>query len=63
MERKKIQQAVKDRKWQVFRTTLLNLPTEEKLKRLEDYRRKHRTWQAHTQVENYINALKRGGLL
>ena len=63
MDKKTIQWAVNDKKWQVFRTTLLQLPTKEKLKRLEDYRRKHRTYKAQVQVENYINALKRGGLI
>jgi hypothetical protein len=57
--------AVANPVWQAFRKSLKGLPTEEKLDKLHDWlhnvgptsRRKQ------VQVDNYINALKRGGQL
>lgn len=64
-----------DESWQKFRLSLKGLPTEHKLNRLHEYRegimlynsahmgeaylpRRHQV-----QIDNYINALKRGGQL
>jgi hypothetical protein len=61
---------VKDTVWQAFREGLKGLSTERKLDKLAFYRdeallhwptAKQRNWKV--QVANYINALRRGGLL
>lgn len=63
MKRSDIQQAVKEPVWQTFRLSLRGLPTGEKLRKLKEYRKKHKGYFRQVQVENYINALKRAGLL
>jgi hypothetical protein len=60
-----IQEAVKDKKWQKFRLSLKGCATSVKLERLEGYllTTKADRWQFKCRVDNYINALKRGGQL
>lgn len=64
-----ISEAVKDPKWQAFRKSLKGIPTTDKLDKLHDWIVQHRDAQSivprliRVQVENYINALKRGGQL
>ena len=58
--------AVGDATWQTFRESLKGLSTTEKLKKLGVWR--HRSVgvisrRTEVQVDNYINALKRGGQL
>lgn len=60
---------VKDAEWQRFRLTLKGVPTTKKLEMLQ-IRRLYRLRQDSTlprryqvQIDNYINALKRGGQL
>lgn len=62
------QYAVADEAWQKFRLSLKGVPTKEKLAKLAAYRRAKmqngklpRRYQV--QIDNYINALKRGGQL
>ena len=61
--------AVKDDDWQALRLSLKGIPTEEKLDRLEEYmasidgRSANEAWRMHCRIDNYINALKRGGQL
>lgn len=60
---------VQDQEWQEFRLSLKGLPTESKLIRLDA--RRHELLAANgnlernhqVQIDNYINALKRGGQL
>lgn len=58
-----ILQAVKDPDWQTFRLSLKGLSTADKLKRLETYRNTHEGRVDEVRVDNYINALLRGGQL
>ena len=59
--------AVRDDNWQAFRRSLKGITTEEKLKRLLWYRRNAsdpgNTKAIYIRVDNYINALLRGGQL
>jgi len=58
--------AVQDVKWQAFRTSLLNLPLDEKHSRLTHYVTSAPVGTEQirkVQVTNYVNALKRGGLI
>lgn len=61
-----------DVKWQGFRESLKGVSTEKKLDLLEAWLKRHKDTvgdsyeggsMAQTQVDNYINALKRGGQL
>jgi hypothetical protein len=64
LTRKEIQEAVADPEWQVFRLSLKGLSTERKLDKLDEWLQKHRgERRAQVQVENYENALRRGGFL
>ena len=63
MKRVDIAQAVKDKEWQTFRVSLKGLSTAAKLRKLKEYKRTRTGPRAHVQVENYINALKRAGLI
>jgi hypothetical protein len=79
MYRTEILSYVKDPAWQKFRESLKGLPTTEKLDRLAAYRKVHyrvgsnadlddMDWtplsRAHqVRIDNYINALRRGGQL
>lgn len=67
-----IGEAVRDEYWQAFRQTLKGLPTTTKLDKLKEYRDLHTarsnpfpivTAEAQVQIDNYLNALKRGGLI
>lgn len=59
----------KEAEWQRIRLSLKGLSTELKLDRLSAYAMKHHTdlnrvpRKIRVQIDNYINALKRGGLL
>ena len=59
--------AVDNNDWQEFRKSLKGLPTELKLSKLYWYRheegRGDDTGVVHCRVDNYLNALKRGGQL
>lgn len=59
--RTEIREAVRDEAWQKFRRSLKGLSTEEKLRKLRAWKRAHPGRKAEVQVQNYINALKRGG--
>ncbi len=61
IEQSEILEAVKDPTWQRFRISLKGLPTEVKLDRLSDWPIRDRKDQVR--VDNYLNALKRGGQL
>ena len=63
MKRADIQEAVDDKQWQTFRESLKGLSTAAKLRKLKEYERTRTGHRAHVQVENYINALKRAGLI
>lgn len=54
-----------DEDWQAFRRSMKGLPTPEKLSMLLSWQLKnsHRGRRTQVQVDNYINALKRGGQL
>lgn len=59
---------VQDVKWQEFRMSLKGLPTPTKLDKLDQYYYDntvlgHKNPRIQIQTSNYINALKRGGLL
>lgn len=59
---------VRDAEWQTFRVSLKGLSTEEKLKRLDCWRADHMDQgllplRNQVQIDNYLNALKRGGQL
>ena len=56
--------AVADSEWQKFRVSLKGLPTTEKLDRLDQYLFDNREQRpCRCRVDNYINALRRGGQL
>lgn len=55
--------AVGDKAWQEFRVSLKGLSTEDKLDKLLSWRKAHTDRRGQVQVDNYINALKRGGQL
>ena len=60
----KIQEAVKDSSWQLFRETLHNVPLIARLKKLNNWKTQHKNSEKSTiQVTNYINALKRAGMI
>lgn len=67
--REQIQVAVNDNYWQTFRVSLKGLSTSEKLARLEQYLIDHAdehgvvSSRDQCRVDNYINALRRGGQL
>jgi hypothetical protein len=64
LTRAEIAEAVADPVWQAFRLTLLSRSTPEKLIRLRRWREAHPGCRrTEVQVENYLNALKRGGLV
>jgi len=60
---------VRDNEWQNFRLSLKGLPTTEKLQRLSQRRQDKMDHlcvlprQEQVRIDNYINALKRGGQL
>lgn len=70
LSRGEIQKCVNNEEWQLFRQTLKGLPTHTKLQMLKDY-----LWEGtlsddveemrkrRVRVENYLNALRRGGEL
>ena len=67
--RKEIDIAINDDKWQAFRRSLKGLPTRDKLESLSDYLNVELDQgmsidvDKQIRVDNYINALKRGGQL
>lgn len=62
--RGEIETAVTDSAWQKFRLSLKGIPTEQKLDKLKEWQADHE-WDRYSrvQVQNYVNALKRGGQL
>lgn len=71
LQTQQIQQAISDQKWQEFRNSLKGLSTQEKLDKLEDYMMEGRVGgriseivsTRKVRVDNYVNALRRGGQL
>jgi hypothetical protein len=66
LTQQEIQDAVKNEDWQEFRKSLKGLPTEDKLEELFEYlctRTDIPFATAQIRVDNYINALLRGGQL
>lgn len=64
-----VKYCVQDEEWQKFRKSLKGLPTEEKLDKLYDWRDDCQfnhgivTRKCQVQIDNYVNALLRGGQL
>lgn len=58
-----IMAAIADPRWQRFRVSLKGEPTPHKLEMLEDYLVAYWSRTAQIRVDNYINALLRGGQL
>lgn len=58
-----ILRCVNDAKWQSFRKSLKGLSTAEKLRKLRSYKRNNSGRCVDVRVENYLNALRRGGQL
>lgn len=71
-----IHEAIADSRWQKFRISMKGVPTETKLDMLQDYLNTMTTvyecevedlkevdWKEQCRIDNYINALKRGGQL
>lgn len=54
---------VKNEAWQTFRKSLKGLSTAEKLRKLRSYKRNNSGRCVNVRVENYLNALRRGGQL
>jgi hypothetical protein len=66
LSRREIQECVNDDEWQLFRLSLKGLSTIEKLYRLRCYAQeegllREEERRREVRVENYLNALKRGG--
>lgn len=62
--REQIQRATKDMDWQHLRLEMKGMPTREKLQACADFlRRRGNDATARCCIDNYINALKRGGQL
>jgi hypothetical protein len=61
--REEITTHIKQSTWQNFRPTLYGLSTREKLAALRKFKASHKGRWVDVVVHNYINALKRGGLL
>ena len=55
--------AIKDAAWQKFRNSLHGLSTEAKMQKLAAWKSAHPGRKGVVQVENYKNALRRGGQL
>jgi hypothetical protein len=58
-----ILRCVDDAAWQKFRLSLKGLSTNEKLKKLRSYKANNSGRCVTVRVENYLNALRRGGQL
>lgn len=54
---------VQDEEWQEFRLSLKGKPTRIKLELLALWKESHPDRRGQVQVDNYLNALKRGGQL
>ena len=62
--RQEILSAINDTHWQNLRLSLKGVPTEQKLIKLKLWLEEQQfTTRSRIQVDNYINALKRGGQL
>ena len=58
-----IQAAVRDNVWQAFRLSLKGLSTTDKLRHLNNWVTSHTGRVNQIRIDNYINALLRGGQL
>lgn len=58
-----IKRCVEDPTWQAFRLKLKGLTLRAKFSHLCTYLQQHNSYQSRVQVTNYVNALKRGGLI
>lgn len=63
LQRSVILRAVRDPEWQEFRRSLKGLDTETKLDKLFERKEASSRWTSDVQIDNYINALLRGGQL
>lgn len=64
LERSKIAEAVKMKKWQLYRETLKGKSLKEKKHLLKIWLFKHNNSKnSQIQVQNYLNALKRAGII
>ena len=63
LTREQIKIAIQDEEWQFFRVSLKGQDTLAKLRLLSVWLAVHRGPNSSVQVENYVNALKRGGQL
>lgn len=63
LTRVEIQRAINNREWQELRTSLKGKSLREKLIELKKYYLEDKTEERYVRVVNYINALKRGGLI
>lgn len=63
--KEQIAEAVNNEHWQQFRRSLKGLPTSQKLNELRNYwvNYNHVNEKVRIRVDNYINALRRGGFL
>ena len=61
LSRDEIMRCIKNEQWQAFRKGLKGLSTQAKLARLRTWKSNHSGRCASVVVQNYINALKRGG--
>ena len=58
-----VQKYVKDAKWQILRENLGGKPLEQKFNMLKEYLRNNSGRAAEVRVANYVNALKRAGMI
>jgi hypothetical protein len=56
-----IQSAIRDANWQEFRLSLKGISTREKLNRLQGYLEEDSSQVRQIRVQNYLNAIARGG--
>jgi hypothetical protein len=62
LKKEEINKAIRDKNWQAIRISLLGTSLEEKYERLSSlWDKGDRT--TKVQIANYVNALKRGGLI
>jgi len=61
LRRAEVAEAIKDHDWQMFRLNLLGSTFHTKMIRLQEWVRTHDDKRSKIQVQNYLNALRRGG--
>jgi len=64
LKQHEIQISYQDEDWQTFRKSLKGISTEKKFEKLQEWLNlQENSNKAQIQVTNYINALKRGGII